>query len=384
MAPAASGSTSRTLLNRVPRPIGVGTTQGMQHAHLELEPNEASDLCPVLGAEALRVRGWDRAFATILDEGPVERCVAVLGHLAGADPGEGWRAHRIACDAGDAEGKTDDGEVCVARDGVLYVLGSQFGSKTGPLEAARHFAARLDDEALAAALDGDTPDVEVARLRFSLHRAINDALAAAPVELLELGALTRERYIDATIRHGAREGKRWEGRVSSADQPVNVEGAAFRPGGALLLGLRHPVTAGGHPLLVELADVDELFDDPETPPRCSSVWVLEDVGTREEPVGVRALHAAEGDTFEVIVGNLDSTGKDSSILADHPGAGTASCAHRRFSLPLTAAGGPVRTELVRAFGDLFRVEGVARGPGGRWHYVSDEEGRVELRTLLVE
>jgi hypothetical protein len=203
------------------------------------------------------------------------------------------------------------------------------------------------------------------------------------VELIGLGPLTRERYIDATIRRGARKGKRWDGRVTSADQPINVEGAEFRPNGALLLGLRYPVTADGHPLLVELADVDALFADPEAPPRCANVWVLQGAGSREEPVGVRALHHAGGDRYDVVVGNLDSTGKDSLVLQDHPEAADASSTHHRFSLPVLAAGGTVPTERVRDFPGLFRVEGVAQGPGGRWHYVVDEEGRVRLLTLLL-
>src|SRR3712207_8417273 len=44
------------------------------------------------------------------------------------------------------------------------------------------------------------------------------------------------------------------------------------------LGVRYPVTADGHPMLIELADVDAIFDDPDAVPRCRNVWVLDDVG----------------------------------------------------------------------------------------------------------
>jgi hypothetical protein len=350
---------------------------------LQLTPNEASDLSRVFDAETLSRRGWDRAFATVLDETCAEDCIALLVHDAGTALDAGWHAIRVATEPTAAKGRTEDAEACAVRDGFLYVLGSQFGKKGGPLIARRSWIARVAEDALAGAIDGlRTPELELVRLRFALHRAINDALADAVVELLPLGPLSRAAYIDATIALGAEQGKRWAGAVTSADHPVNVEAAEFRSDGRLLLGLRYPTTAEGHPILVELHDADALFDGRE--PRCGNVWVLEDVGSRDAPAGLRGLETRGDDRFEAIVGDLDAAGKSATVLEDHPEGGNARSEHVRFSLPLTAGGGSVSAERVHDFGDLRRVEGIAVDFEGHAHYVVDEEGRVALRTLIFE
>jgi hypothetical protein len=356
----------------------------MHESDLRLEPNEASDLCRVFSADVLRARGWDRAFVTVLDEAPAEDAIAVLVHDAVAGPGEGWRALRIDATPTTGAGKTEDAEACARREGRVYLLGSQFGKKDGPLAARRSWIARVDEQSLVAALDGRPAELEIARTRFGLHRAVNDALDQAAVELLPLGARGREAYIDATIARGAEKGKRWAGRIASGDRPINVEGMDFRADGRAVLGLRYPVTADGHPLLVELDDVDALFADPEAVPRCSAVWTLADVGTPDAPAGVRALHSAGDDRFDAVVGDLDAAGKGAIVLEDHPEGGAATSRHVRFELPLVARGGAVATELVHDFGAIRRVEGVALDDDGHAHYVIDEEGHVALRTLVFE
>jgi hypothetical protein len=357
----------------------------MHGEDLQLQPNEASDLCPLVLPELLRSKGWDRAYVTVLDETPAEGCIAVLAHAEGARPGDGWSAHRVPAKPSGAKGKTADAEACARRDGWIYVFGSQFGRKSGPLEPSRSWVARVREGELADALDGGRKaPLEVARLRFGLHRAVNDALADAQVELIERGPATSEAYIDGTIARGAKGGKRWAGRVRSSDHPVNVEAAEFRSNGDVLLGLRYPVTADGHPLLVELADIDRLFGEPEALPRCTAVWVLEDVGTPEAPAGVRALHTGGDDRFDVVVGDLDAAGKGATVLVDHPQGGAAESRHLRFKLPLVARGGSVATELVHGFGDLRRVEGVAVDGDGHALYVVDQDGQVAVRTLLLD
>jgi hypothetical protein len=236
-----------------------------------------------------------------------------------------------------------------------------------------------------AALGGDgAAPLEIARLRFGLHRAVNDALARSGIGLIERGPLTAERYIAATIARGEAKSKRWAGRVREDDQPINVEGMEFRASGRLLLGLRYPVSAEGHPLLVELDDVEALFAEPDAVPRCTRVWELIDVGDRDAPMGVRALHTRGDDRFDAIVGDLDAAGKGATILADHPEGGRAASRHISFALPLLAGGGAVRTETVHEFGAIKRVEGIALAPDGHAHYVIDEEGHVALRTLVFE
>jgi hypothetical protein len=344
---------------------------------LHLEPNEASDLLPVREPGLLAAEGWDLAYVTALDEGRVEECVALLGHAAGAPLGEGWSSHRLRFTAERETRRTEDAEALAFRDGVIYVLGSHFGSKTGPLEARRQFVARFPQEELEDGVHGARPPLEVARTRFRLHRAVNDALAATGLPLFALGPSARGAFIRDTIRIGRQERKRWAGLVRKGDLPINIEGAAFRPGGSLLIGLRFPVTAAGHPLLVELPDVDALFADDEVVPRCGPVWCLREIGTEEAPTGVRALHHSGGDRYQIIAGSLDAVGKDSVLLEDHPEAGVARSAHWRFTL-----GEPARQ--VHDFGEEARVEGVADGPDGHMLYVVDAEGRVDLRFLLIE
>jgi hypothetical protein len=357
-------------------------TGDVHEADLELTPNEASDLTRVLSAETLAERGWDRAFATVLDETCAEDCLALLVHEAGTELDECWHAIRVATEPTAGKGKTEDAEACAVRDGYLYVLGSQFGKKAGPLSARRSWIARVSEDSIAKALDGGKPDLEVVRLRFALHRAVNDALAEAAVELLPLGPRSRAAYIDATIALGAEQGKRWAGTVTSADHPINVEAAEFRSDGRLLLGLRYPTTADGHPILVELHDADTLFDGAE--PRCGNVWVLDGVGDEGAPAGLRGLETRGDDRFDAIVGDLDAAGKSATVLEDHPEGGSAPSEHVRFQLPLTAGGGPVMAERVHGFGELRRVEGIAVDADGHAHYVIDEEGRVALRTLIFD
>ncbi|CAA9478675.1 MAG: hypothetical protein AVDCRST_MAG69-633, partial [uncultured Solirubrobacteraceae bacterium] len=307
----------------------------MEETDLQLQPNEASDLTPVFGASVLEAHGWDLAFATVLDEAPAEDALALLVHTAGEPLESGWRALRVNPAADGDKGKTEDAEACTRHGGWLYLLGSQYGGKSGPLEASRSWIARVAEDDLAASLaGGERPEIEIVRLRFALHRAVNDALArAVDVELLPLGPRTRESYIDATIVAGAKGDKRWAGRVKSGDVPINVEAAEFRDDGRLLLGLRHPVTVDGHPILVELDDVESLFADPDAEPRCGAVWVLDGVGEPQRPCGVRALHAAELDHFHAIVGNLDAQSEDSVLIQDRPEAAVAESLHVSFRLP---------------------------------------------------
>ena len=144
----------------------------MQETDLRLEPNEASDLTP-LGHEDARA-GWagDRAFATVLDEAPAEGSIAVIGHQAGASLTRAWYARRIRGKAGSSAGKTQDAEAWRhAHDGWFYALGSQFGSKDGPLDAqpvvdrarAREGAAHRGAQGLQGHARGRPPALRAAQ-----------------------------------------------------------------------------------------------------------------------------------------------------------------------------------------------------------------------------
>ncbi|MDA0185173.1 hypothetical protein OJ997_33015 [Solirubrobacter phytolaccae] len=346
----------------------------MHETDLHLDPNEASDLSRVLSEATLEANGWDRAMLTVLDEACAEDALALLVHQAGCPLEDGWEALRVHAEPTTGKGKTEDAEACAVRDGYAYILGSQFGKKAGPLSARRSWIARIKEDDLVTK---DAP-LEIARLRFGLHRAVNDALAA--VDLLPLGPLARERYIDATIATGEKEGKRWAGAILPTDQPINLEAAEFRADGALVLGLRYPVTADGHPLLVEITNPNGLFADEA--PVAGRVWWLENIGSAAAPAGFRALDTRGADRFDAIIGDLDAANKSATVLEDHPQGGTAASEHVRFAL--TDAGGAVTAEPVHHFGEIRRVEGVAIDREGHSHYVIDEEGHVALRTLVIE
>ncbi len=348
---------------------------------LHLEPNEASDLAAVPPGAV--PAGYDAAYVTVLDESTVEDAVALLGHR-GSDLASGWEAVRLPLRVTGDTGQTEDAEACAFHDGRLYVMGSHFGSKDGPLQPRRAFLARMDERDLARAAAGERCELEVARNAFRVHRAVNDALAEADVELLALSDDARAALIDATIERGEDKGKSWAGRVRPGDHPINIEGIEFRADGTLVLGLRVPVAANGDPLLVELHDVDDMFDDPDAMPRCGAVWVPRCGGEPERPVGVRGLHRSATDELHVLTGNLDAEGKDRALLAGRPTAGEAHCEHWRIRLPLSAtAGGPIDAVEVHDFPDLKTVEGIAETPDGHFLYVVDQDHDVHLRFLLT-
>ena len=70
----------------------------------------------------------------------------------------------------------------------------------------------IGEQSIADALEhGGRPVLDIVRLRFGLHRAINDALA--DIKLLPLGPLGRQVYVDATITVGEQKAKRSTGRI---------------------------------------------------------------------------------------------------------------------------------------------------------------------------
>lgn len=305
----------------------------------------------------------------------MEKAVALLGHRAGG----GWEAVRLRLTVTGDTGRTEDAEACAFHGGRLYVAGSHFGSKSGPLQPRRAFFARMDQTELPRAAGGEACELEVARNAFAVHRAVNDALRASGIELLPLADAPRDGLIDATIARGEDKGKSWSGRVRADDHPINVEGMEFRPDGTLLLGLRFPVAASGDPLVVELHGVDALFDEPDAAVRAGAVWVVECDGDAERPMGVRGLHRDAADVLHVLCGNLDAEGKDSVLLEGRANAADAHCEHWSVRLPLTAGGGPLRAERVHDFPDLKTVEGIAQAPDGSFVYVVDRDHSVHLR-----
>src|SRR5688500_6821354 len=190
-------------------------------------------------------------------------------------------ARQVREDAGGQVGRTEDAEALAWHDGWVYVLGSHFGKKKGPLRPKRAFIARFRESL--------TPALEIVRNQFALHRGLNDALAG---QTGTPAARVHEPFSAATVRRGLERGKAWAEHLLADDHPINVEGAAFTPAGTLLIGLRWPVTKAGEPILVE---VDWPWGGV---PAVKGVHVLPLAGG---PLGVRAVSARADGSFDIIV-----------------------------------------------------------------------------------
>jgi hypothetical protein len=345
-------------------------------ADLDLAPNEASGLLRVDASHILEERGWDRAFWSVLDEVDVQDCVGLIGHRAGAPLHTGWESAALTVTRHGDEGRADDAEALARHDGWIYLFGSQHGGKEGPIRRREQWVARFREA--DARSDASPVDLTVVRTRYLLHRLVNDALLGSGPELLPMGAATRAAFLDETRRQLA--GTPDEDRVRAGDFTINVEGAELTPEGTLLLGLRYPVTAEGRPLVVALTGCAELFDGGT--PQVTGISVLDAVGRGGTLAGVRDLCLLDG-TLHVVTGNLDSKGKGSVLLEDHPGGRDTVNTH--FAVDLGSE--PVLPgRVVREFPEHPRIEGIAADGDGRFFYVSDEEEAVHLRCtpLLTE
>jgi hypothetical protein len=170
--------------------------------------------------------------------------------------------------------------------------------------------------------------------------------------------------------------------VREGDYPINIEGAAFRESGTLLLGLRFPFSADGRTVLVEIEGIERLFEPGDVLPEVVGFWVVCAVGREGEIAGVRdlaLLGTAEGEELHLVSGNVDSRDKGSVLIHDYPGGRHTVATHCRSILPPDAHSGSLDAEFVREFPELPRVEGIAITSGGRFFYVTDEDEGVHLR-----
>lgn len=356
--------------------------EGLQELDLNLHPNEASGLLTVGDEALLAAHGWDLAFWAVLDEGSIEDCVAVIGHKSGADIAEGWEIERLHATVVGDEGKTEDAEAITAHDGLVYVFGSHFGSKDGPLQPKRGFVARFREAEVGHATKDPAMEIEVSRRSFALHRLVNDALTERGPELIPLAEKSREAFISGTIRRGEEKDKKWAGLVREGDYPLNFEGAAFREDGALLLGLRFPTSSDGRPVLVEIGGVERLFEPGDELPEVLGFWVVDAVGREGEMAGVRDL-ALAGDELHLVTGNVDSRDKKSVLVQDYPGGKETVATHFHAELPAGEHSGTLKAEFVREFPALPRIEGIALTGDDRFFYVTDEDEGVHLRLTRL-
>ena len=352
---------------------------------LNLHPNEASGLLTVENDALLEAHGWEFALWAVLDEGRIEDCVAIIGHKRDADMSGGWdigRLHAVPTD----DAKTEDAESVARYGGWVYLLGSHFGGKSGPLQPKRGFVARFREADVGHATEDPAVALEVFRGSFALHRLINDALKSEGPDLVPLGPASYEALIQQTIERGARERKKWSDLVLEDDYPINIEGAAFRADGTLLLGLRFPVAADGRPILVELEGVERLFEPGDRLPEVRGFWVVDAVGRDGDMAGVRDLAIvgpADGEELHLVTGNVDSRDKPSVLVQDYPGGRHTVATHFRCVLSPDAHSGFLQATFVREFPSLPRVEGIAITEDGRFFYVTDEDEGVHLRLTRL-
>lgn len=343
----------------------------MKTIHLEHPNNEASALLGVQNHSLVADQNWKFAFWTASDELPLPDALSLLGY---AGDGE-WQIRRVkARISGRGAKKNAEDCECLARAGSwIYVFGSNYGAKEGPLEPKRHFVLRFN-EALVTWKNGDLRvDAEVARVPFLLHRLINDAIKKEQVEVLPAGEHLQHDMIDATRKQAKKEKKKWLKLLKRDDVPINIEGATFLHGGHLLLGLRHPVTIDGNPMLVEIEGIDRMFDDDARDPQVIGIRVVKNVGSKSSPAGIRELDSVR-DVVHVITGSLESSEK-SDVVQDHPEGALAKSEH--WIVPLE----PLRRGVVGVKGKLERrfksssVEGMAL-EGQRVWYVCDADDIV--------
>jgi hypothetical protein len=339
--------------------------------------NEASGLLGMQNRSVLAALGWDAGFWIVCDEAPGEEALAALGRRDGGE----WEVVRLRSRArwpGRAK-RTEDSETLARAGSWVYVFGSQFGTKDGTLQPRRHFVARFNEALVTARKGRLRARVELRRRPFLLHRLVNDALRAANVEVRGATSKAHARFVAPALERGTKRGKRWAERLRPDDAPINVEGATFLPGGHLLLGLRYPVTAEGHPILVELEGIDRYFEDGGAPdPEVVAVRVVTSIGSRDAPAGVRELDSLGADVH-LVTGDLDSKPEESALLAGDPRAADAPNEHWTVPLALGVDGPAELTgRRVRRFDESASVEGLALAADEIWYAHDDDRIRLEV------
>lgn len=339
----------------------------MKRIRIEHGHNEVSGILGLQQEAALKALGWDHGFWIVSDDQAGHECLALFGRPKGGE----WQVVHVAAEAGElfTKKRTEDAESIARAGSWVYLFGSQYGSKKGPLQPKRHFVARFNEALLK--FEGGKPSVtlDLVRRPFLLHRVINDGLRAAGTRTLTTNEELRDAFIASTIERGETKEKSWRALVRPDDQPINIEGATFLPGGHLLLGLRFPVSEGGHPLLVELEGIDRYFDAPDSPPTFVGVIEVANVGSKKAPAGIRELDCV-GESIHLVTGDLDSKPEKSRVLAEHPEAGRADNEH--WDLPLVDGRPGTQARFVRRFGPDAIVEGIALDDGRVW-YAHDKE-----------
>ncbi len=307
--------------------------------------------------------GFGQGVLMVSDEGPVERALAVAGESA-----VGWDVRPLRAELA-APSQTDDAEALAHDPEHVYIVGSHFGRKGGPLQQRRHFIARFPLNGAA----GGAARLEVVNTAFLLHRIVNDAFAARQLDLIERSEREIAAFISRAPELLGSDPPEIADRVRPGDWPINVEGAAFSTRGSLLLGLRYPVTRAGDPIVLEFGAPGLLFSDLAHAASQVEIWTLCGVGGPETPRGIRALETV-GDTLHVLSGSLDG-GSRSAILRGHADGAGASSQHHALRL----AGGSEGSCAARVLGfDEGNLEGLAELTTRRFVYSHDDGDAAQI------
>jgi hypothetical protein len=349
----------------------------MRRIRIDYPRNEASALLGIQNRALLDARQWNFGFWTVSDEADAAEAVSMLGERR-AD--EEWEVVPLEAkpSKGSTARKTEDCETMARAGSWIYVFGSQYGAKEGPLEPSRHFVMRFNESLVDVRSEPPRVAVDLVREPFALHRLINDALREQEIKVLAPGDHLHRDVIRKTLDRGEKKKKKWHDLIQPGDVPVNVEGSTFLHGGHLLLGLRYPVTREGHPILVEIEGIDRLFEGGS--PEVIGFRVIKSIGSEKSPAGIRELDSVRG-VVHVIAGNLDSQASKSAVVEDHPEGSRAANEHWIVPLkPLDRGVAEIEGTRRRVFED-GRIEGLAIEADKIW-YVQDDEQIVLLEADL--
>lgn len=261
----------------------------------------------------------------------------------------------------DMKGKTTDVEAFARRGEWIYLFGSHFGKKVGPLEETRQFVGRFYDGSTWETIASLSMD---AVWTPQLFRVINDALRESEIELWPKGEGEQSVYILPALEAW----KETPAAPREEDRAINIEGATFLADDTLLLGLRFPCSADGNPLLLEVENIDAVFEGGLPAVRAVRELILP--AGLDAPHGIRALDR-QGDELHVIVGNMEREHEEgSTLLKDHPVAGEAHSSHLILDLP------GWRAKLHRSLKPEGSVEGITFDGGGALYVLDAPDVRL--------
>ncbi len=187
----------------------------------------------------------------------------------------------------------EDAESIVEYDGTVYIFGSFFTQRTPRGRRTRSFVASFE----ASSLD-------------LLHQRSRPHLLATQLKLRrdDSGAEFRHQILDALPTRLWPITPKIAEMIESSDaedtsRPVNLEGAAFSASGAILLGLRYPISSDGHPFVLKMEGLDPYLDGGE-PPSVTEVHEVRGLGSPEFPMGIRDLCISSGH-LHILAGGVD-------------------------------------------------------------------------------